>query len=123
MLNPKIIIFDDSTAAIDAATEQRIRAALKEITSERAVIIISHRLSSLMHANEILFLDGGQIVERGSHEELIAMGGGYHDLYELQIRPGDDVLSRLTGHGEAGPAADPDAGPDKNSEGGNGDQS
>ncbi|MDA0232455.1 MAG: ABC transporter ATP-binding protein [Chloroflexi bacterium] len=123
MLNPKIIIFDDSTAAIDAATEQRIRAALKEITKERAVIIISHRLSSLMHANEILFLDGGQIVERGSHEELIAMGGGYHDLYELQIRPGDDVLSRLTGHGEAGPAADPDARPEKNSEGGNGDQS
>lgn len=95
MLQPKIIIFDDSTAAIDAATEQRIRAALKEITNERAVIIISHRLSSLMHADEILFLDKGQILERGSHEELIALGGHYHDLYELQIRPGDDALSHL----------------------------
>lgn len=95
MLNPKIIIFDDSTAAIDAATEQRIRAALREVTRERAVIIISHRLSSLMHANEILFIEKGEIVERGSHEELIALGGHYHDLYELQIRPGDDALEHL----------------------------
>lgn len=115
MLNPKIIIFDDSTAAIDAATEQRIRAALKEITSERAVIIISHRLSSLMHANEILFIDNGQITERGSHEELIALGGHYHDLYELQIRPGDDALAHL---GEQGSVDNQT----EEKEGGNGDQ-
>ncbi len=101
MLKPKIIIFDDSTAAIDAATEQRIRVALREITRERAVIIISHRLSSLMHANEILFLDKGEILERGSHEELIALGGHYHDLYELQIRPGDDAISHLGGTGDS----------------------
>ena len=95
LLRPKIIIFDDSTAAIDAATEQRIRAALKEVTKERAVIIISHRLSSLMHANEILFLEKGHIVERGTHEELLAQGGRYRDLYELQIRPGDDALKHI----------------------------
>ncbi len=91
MLHPQIIVFDDSTAAIDAATEQRIRAALQEVTSDRATIIISHRLSSLMHANEILFLEGGKIVERGSHAELLELGGKYRDLYELQIRPEDDV--------------------------------
>ncbi len=102
MLHPKFIIFDDSTAAIDAATEQRIRAALREVTKERAVIIISHRLSSLMHANEILFLDQGQILERGSHEELIAQGGHYHDLYELQIRPGDDAVEHLGDSGRPG---------------------
>ncbi len=90
MLHPQIIVFDDSTAAIDAATEQRIRAALQEVTSDRATIIISHRLSSLMHANEILFLEGGKIVERGSHAELLEQGGKYRDLYELQIRPEDD---------------------------------
>ena len=90
MLHPQIIVFDDSTAAIDAATEQRIRAALQEVTADRATIIISHRLSSLMHANEILFLEGGRIVERGSHAELLAHGGKYRDLYELQIRPEDD---------------------------------
>lgn len=91
MLHPQVIVFDDSTAAIDAATEQRIRAALQEVTSDRATIIISHRLSSLMHANEILFLEGGKIVERGSHAKLLELGGKYRDLYELQIRPDDDV--------------------------------
>ena len=91
MLHPQVIVFDDSTAAIDAATEQRIRAALQEVTSDRATIIISHRLSSLMHANEIIFLEGGKIVERGTHAELLELGGKYRDLYELQIRPDDDV--------------------------------
>jgi len=91
MLKPQLIVFDDSTAAIDAATEQRIRSALQEITKDRATIIISHRLSSLMHADEILFLDEGKIIERGTHEELLASGGHYADLYELQIRPTDDA--------------------------------
>lgn len=90
MLHPQFIVFDDSTAAIDAATEQRIRAALQEVTADRATIIISHRLSSLMHADEILFLEHGEIVERGSHAELLAAQGKYRDLYELQIRPEDD---------------------------------
>ena len=94
MLHPQIIVFDDSTAAIDAATEQRIRAALQEVTADRATIIISHRLSSLMHANEILFLEGGKIIERGTHAELLELGGKYRDLYELQIRPEDDVQTR-----------------------------
>ena len=95
LLHPQIIVFDDSTAAIDAATEQRIRAALQEVTSDRATIIISHRLSSLMHADEILFLEGGEIVERGSHAELLAQQGKYRDLYELQIRPEDDRPSEF----------------------------
>ena len=89
MLKPQLIVFDDSTAAIDAATEQRIRAALTELTKDRATIIISHRLSSLMHADEILFIEEGKIVERGSHEDLLTQGGHYNDLYELQIRPNE----------------------------------
>ncbi len=99
MLKPAIMVFDDSTAAIDAATEQRIRTSIREVTKEQAVIIISHRLSSLMHANEILFLENGRIVERGSHDKLIAQGGKYRDLYELQIKPGEDhgVMSDLSG--------------------------
>ena len=99
MLKPAIMVFDDSTAAIDAATEQRIRASIREVTKEQAVIIISHRLSSLMHANEILFLENGRIVERGSHDELLAQDGKYRDLYELQIKPGEDhgVMSDLSG--------------------------
>ena len=91
LLRPSIIVFDDSTAAIDAATEQRIRAALADVTRDRSVIIISHRLSSLMHADEILFIEDGIVAERGSHEELITQGGKYQELYELQIRPDMDL--------------------------------
>lgn len=85
LLTPSIMVFDDSTAAIDAATEQRIRAALRDVTKERAVIVISHRLSSLMHADEIVFLEGGRIVERGSHDELVKLGGRYAALFDLQL--------------------------------------
>ncbi len=89
MLDSAVLILDDSTAAVDAATEQRIRAALKDLVKKRAVIIIAHRLSSLMHADEIVFLDEGRIVERGSHDELIALGGRYRELYDLQSSPAD----------------------------------
>ncbi|MDX1556106.1 MAG: ABC transporter ATP-binding protein, partial [Xanthomonadales bacterium] len=84
LLKSEFLVFDDSTAAVDAATERRIRAALRDIVKERAVIVIAHRLSSLQDADEIIFLDAGRIVERGSHEALMALGGRYRDLYELQ---------------------------------------
>ena len=89
ILDSAVLILDDSTAAVDAATELRIRNALKDLVKERAVIIIAHRLSSLMHADEIVFLDEGRIVERGSHDELIALGGRYRELYDLQSSPTD----------------------------------
>jgi len=84
--SPSIVVFDDSTASVDAGTEQKIRAALRDLSKNRTTIIISHRLNSLMHADEILFLEGGCIVERGSHAQLLALGGRYKDLYELQVR-------------------------------------
>lgn len=87
-----ILIFDDSTAAIDAATERSIRAGLAETTAVRATIIIAHRLSSLTHADEILFLDGGRVVERGSHAELLAQRGRYAALYHMQtMMPEEEV--------------------------------
>ncbi|MGH6956550.1 MAG: ABC transporter ATP-binding protein, partial [Caulobacteraceae bacterium] len=83
---PGVMIFDDSTAAIDAVTEKRVRDALAEATKSKATVIIAHRLSSLMHADEILVLEEGRIVERGSHDELLALRGEYYDLYQLQTR-------------------------------------
>jgi ATP-binding cassette subfamily B protein len=83
---PGVMIFDDSTAAIDAVTERKVRDGLAKATRAKATVIIAHRLSSLMHADEIIVLDEGRVVERGSHAELVAKGGTYADLYELQSR-------------------------------------
>jgi ATP-binding cassette subfamily B protein len=93
MLKPAVMVFDDSTAAIDAATEQRIRSAMRRYASERVTIIVAHRLSSLMHADRILFVEDGRVVEQGTHAELLALNGRYRALYDLQIRPGDDALT------------------------------
>lgn len=83
---PGVMIFDDSTAAIDAVTERRVRDALAAATATKATIIIAHRLSSLMHADHIVVLDDGVVAERGTHAELIKAGGVYADHYELQTR-------------------------------------
>lgn len=93
MLKPAVMIFDDSTAAIDAATEQRIRSAMRRYASDRVTLVVAHRLSSLMHADRILFIEDGRIVEQGSHQELLAKGGRYRALYDLQIRPDDETLA------------------------------
>jgi ATP-binding cassette subfamily B protein len=85
------MVFDDSTAAIDAGTEQRIRTALRQYSRERVTIIIAHRLGSLMHADRILFLDDGRIVESGTHAELLALGGRYRALHDLQLHPTDEL--------------------------------
>ncbi len=83
---PGVMIFDDSTAAIDAVTEKKVRDALARATAAKATIIIAHRLSSLMHADEIIVLEAGRIVERGTHAALIALNGEYADLFALQTR-------------------------------------
>ena len=91
VLKPAVMVFDDSTAAIDAGTEHRIRSAIRRYAQDRVTLVISHRLSSLLHADTILFLEDGRIVEQGSHEELLAQGGRYRALYDLQTRPVEDI--------------------------------
>ncbi|ODT83235.1 MAG: multidrug ABC transporter [Pelagibacterium sp. SCN 64-44] len=91
VLKPAVMVFDDSTAAIDAGTEHRIRSAIRRYAANRVTIVISHRLSSLLHADRILFLENGRILEQGTHEELLALNGRYRALYDLQTRPTEDV--------------------------------
>ena len=98
-----IMIFDDSTAAIDAGTEQRIRQGLSQVSHRHATIIIAHRLSSLMHADEILFVDNGRIIERGTHEQLLELNGRYRALYDLQMNADDSETSGKIGENNSNP--------------------
>ncbi len=91
VLQPKVFIFDDSTSAIDAATERLIREQIDRRAADATTIIIAHRLSTLLSADEILVIDEGSIIERGSHEELLEFGGRYREMHDLQVRPTDDL--------------------------------
>jgi len=83
--NPSIIILDDSLSAVDAKTESQVLKNIKNFLRNRTGIIISHRVSTVSHADEIIFMDRGRIVERGSHEELMALKGHYYHLYQEQM--------------------------------------
>lgn len=87
--DPKILVLDEATANIDTETEAVIQAGLKRIRQGRTTIAIAHRLSTIKDANLILVLDAGQIVERGTHDELLAKHGRYYDMYRLQTGMSD----------------------------------
>jgi ATP-binding cassette, subfamily B, heavy metal transporter len=86
--NPPILIFDEATSALDSKTEKAIQAELEFAAIGRTTLVIAHRLSTVMNADEILVLDAGRIIERGSHPELIARGGSYAQMWALQQREG-----------------------------------
>jgi ATP-binding cassette subfamily B protein len=86
--NPPVMIFDDSLSAVDTETDAKIRAGLRKRTGKAAAIIISHRISSLMMADEILVLKDGAVEEIGSHRELLARNGSYRRIFELQSAAG-----------------------------------
>ncbi len=86
MKNPKLLILDEATSALDNMTEMQIQAALEELSRGRTVIVVAHRLSTVKGADRIVVVDEGGIVEEGTHEELVALGGEYDRLYKYQFR-------------------------------------
>jgi len=90
--NPKILILDDATSAVDMETEHEIQQGFKEVMKGCTTFIIAHRISSLRHADEILVLDRGHVVQRGTHDRLIQVPGPYLDTYNIQYadRPGEE---------------------------------
>jgi ATP-binding cassette subfamily B multidrug efflux pump len=83
--DPKILILDDSLSSVDTGTEERILRRLDAILRQRTTVLISHRVSTVQHADQIVVLRNGQIVERGTHAQLLAQGGYYADLYQKQL--------------------------------------
>jgi ATP-binding cassette subfamily B protein len=82
--NPAILIFDEATSALDSRAEQAIQAQLKDIARDRTTLVIAHRLSTIADAHQILVMDHGRIVERGTHNELLALQGTYAQMWERQ---------------------------------------
>jgi ABC-type transport system involved in Fe-S cluster assembly fused permease/ATPase subunit len=92
--NPAILIFDEATSALDSKSEQAIQAQLKEIAKDRTTLVIAHRLSTIADAQQIIVLDHGRIVERGTHQSLLAARGLYQQMWERQLaRPDEELAS------------------------------
>jgi len=93
--NPRILIFDDATSSVDTETESEIRGAMERLMENRTTFIIAHRIQSVMHADQILVLDDGEVVQMGTHEDLMAEPGAYRQIYDVQARIEEDLEKEM----------------------------
>jgi subfamily B ATP-binding cassette protein MsbA len=84
--NPPVLLLDEATSALDTESERLVQDALERLMHDRTVLVIAHRLSTVQHADRILVFEGGRIVEQGRHDELLAKGGAYRRLHDMQFR-------------------------------------
>ncbi|MBM7572218.1 ABC transporter ATP-binding protein [Aquibacillus albus] len=95
LIDPSILVLDDATSAVDMETEFKIQKALKEVMQNRTTFIIAHRISSLKHADEIIVLDNGEVVERGTHDYLLNNGGPYQRIYDIQYQDKQAIMGAV----------------------------
>jgi ATP-binding cassette, subfamily B, heavy metal transporter len=95
--NPPIMIFDEATSALDSANERAIQAELKGVAQNKTTLVIAHRLSTVVDAHEILVLEAGRIIERGTHGELLARGGRYAEMWALQQQSSEQPFEEVMG--------------------------
>ncbi len=93
--DPPILILDEATSALDTESERLVQQAIERLMQQRTVLVIAHRLATVRDADEIIVLDAGRVVQRGSHEELLRSGGLYRRLYDLQFRDEEPVAAEL----------------------------
>jgi ATP-binding cassette subfamily B protein len=89
--NPPILIFDEATSALDSANERAIQNELRSAAQGKTSLVIAHRLSTVVEAHEILVMDSGRIIERGTHEELLAAGGRYSSMWNMQLNQAESA--------------------------------
>ncbi len=97
LMDPRVLIFDDSTSSVDAATEFEIQQAMSALMQGRTTFVIAHRLRSVKDADQILVLDQGVIVQSGTHNQLLAQGGLYRDIYDLELRDQEEAYGQTAG--------------------------
>ncbi len=95
LADPRILILDEATSSVDTRTERQIQAALEQLLANRTSFVIAHRLSTIRNADLVLVLVKGEIIERGTHEELLALRGFYYDLYMSQFQRQEEVTATL----------------------------
>jgi ATP-binding cassette subfamily B protein len=88
VFNPEILVLDEATSSVDPLTEQRVQDAVETLLKGRTALIIAHRLQTILECDEIMVVHNGQIEERGTHEELMALEGFYYKLYQIQFGAG-----------------------------------
>jgi ATP-binding cassette subfamily B protein len=103
LMDPRILILDDSTSSVDTETEYLIQQTLNHLMSTRTTFVIAQRLRTVKMADQILVLQDGQIVERGTHQQLLRKGGLYRQIYDLELRDQEEALPGPPG--EQAPAA------------------
>ncbi|MCF6197611.1 MAG: ABC transporter ATP-binding protein/permease, partial [Emcibacter sp.] len=103
--SPAILLLDEATSALDSATEQDIQTALEEISRNRTTIVIAHRLSTIVNANEIIVLDKGAIIERGTHDLLLSQRGAYYEMWQKQ-KEATEAMQKLVDLDEFVPEGD-----------------
>jgi ABC-type multidrug transport system fused ATPase/permease subunit len=102
LADPRVLILDEATSNVDPRTEGRLQRALQTLLSGRTSLVVAHRLSTIRAADQVLVVDGGEIVERGRHEELLRRRGAYYKLYQQQFaRPDDVAATEVTSSGRA----------------------
>ena len=99
LMDPRVLVFDDSTSSVDTGTEQEIQQAMAALMQGRTTFVIAHRLRSVRDADQILVLDQGRIVQRGRHAELLAQGGLYRKIYDLELRDQAEAYAQIAGGG------------------------